>query len=260
MQPVLVISHGAPTLAIDAGDPTHGFLLGLASTLPAPRAIVVISAHWEDTAFAVTAASRPETIHDFHGFPDELYRLRYEPPGEPVLARQTAELIKAAGLPSRLDTERGLDHGAWVPLILAWPAAKLPVLQVSLRRGLDASEHLALGRALAPLREQGVLLMGSGGAVHNLRALDWHEASGNAEGWALEFRNWLGETLELPADQREGRLAAWQSAPRARQAHPREEHLLPLHTAAAAAGASGASLIHDTWQLGSLSMACWQFG
>jgi 4,5-DOPA dioxygenase extradiol len=261
MLPVLFVSHGAPTLAIDVGNPTHSFLQSLPALVGrSPRAVAVISAHWEDDAFALTATSRPETIHDFHGFPAALYDIRYPAPGEPALAARAAELINAAGLPSRMDERRGLDHGAWVPLCLAWPDANLPVVQISLRRGLDAREHIRLGCALAPMRNEGVLIVGSGGAVHNLRELDWHGTSATAESWAVDFREWLETTLALPDAERQARLADWQSAPTARRAHPREEHLLPLHVAAAAAGDDAAALLHDSWQLGSLSMAAWRFG
>lgn len=263
MLPVVFVSHGAPTMAIDTADPTHRFLAGLGRELPLPRAIIIISAHWEDEAFAVTGASRLSTIHDFSGFDPALYDIRYEPPGAPALAADIAALVAGAGLPSRVDANRGLDHGAWVPLMLAYPNAEVPVVQVSLRRGLDASQHIALGKALAPLREQH-LIIASGGAVHNLRELDWQRIGAPHEKpttqWAQDFETWLRETMALPGQQRSARLAQWQQAPGARRAHPREEHLIPLHVAAGAAEDGPASLIHQSWQMGSLSLSAWRFG
>lgn len=263
MLPVVFVSHGAPTMATDVRDPTHAFLSTLGRELPAPRAIVVISAHWEDDAFAVTGASRHSTIHDYSGFDPALYDIRYEPPGQPSLAADIAARIADADLPSRVDPARGLDHGAWVPLMLAYPGAEIPVVQVSLRRGLDAAQHIALGRALAPLREQH-LIIASGGAVHNLRELDWARIGAPHEHpttpWAQEFESWLRETMALPGERRLARLEQWQQAPGARRAHPREEHLIPLHVAAGAAGDDAATLIHQSWQMGSLSLSAWRLG
>lgn len=256
--PAIFVSHGAPTLAIDVDAPAHRFLQGLAAVVPDRlRAIVVVSAHWEDDGFAVTGAETPATIHDFHGFPDELYQLTYPAPGDPALAERVAGLVADAGLPARVDAERGLDHGAWVPLMLGWPDHDVPVVQVSLRRGLDSDHHLGLGRALAPLRDEGVLLLGSGGAVHNLRRLDWH-GGGRVESWADEFETWLREAVEAP--YREDRLRDWLNAPSARLAHPREEHLMPLHVIAGASSVDPAERIHESWQMGTLSLSSWRFG
>ncbi|MBX3461335.1 MAG: dioxygenase [Planctomycetes bacterium] len=264
MLPVVFVSHGAPTLAVDVGDPTHAFLSALGRELPLPRAIIVISAHWEDDVFAVTGAERLSTIHDFSGFPAELYDIRYEPPGDPALAARIAGLIAGAGLPSRVDPARGLDHGAWVPLMLAYPAADIPVVQVSLRRGLDAAQHIALGRALAPLRKDH-LIIASGSAVHNLRMLDWAAMGQPAQDaasapWAAAFEDWLRETMALSGVPRQSRLAEWESAPEARRAHAREEHLIPLHVAAGAGGDEPAALVHQSWQMGNLSLSAWRLG
>lgn len=264
MLPTFFVSHGAPTFPLERDQPVHGFMGGLLRGV-APRAILMISAHWEETVASATAASPLDTIHDFYGFPRELYDLRYEPPGDPDLARRSMDLLAKAGLPSRLDMTRGIDHGGWTPLIVARPQADIPVVQLSLVRGLDPSTHLAMGAALAPLRHEGVLIIGSGGAVHNLRAIDWSALGPNAKtppppAWAKDFRAWLDETLALPAADRATALRHWAKAPGARMAHPREEHLLPLHVAAAAAGDSGAELIHESWQGGSLSLAAWRFG
>jgi aromatic ring-opening dioxygenase catalytic subunit (LigB family) len=172
-------------------------------------------------------------------------------------------LLGKAGIESRVDPEHGIDHGGWTPLIIAAPNADIPVVQLSLVRGLDAKTHIEIGRALRPLRDQGVLIFGSGGAVHNLRALDWSTVdnpgkAANAPAWAAEFQNWLDETLAKPG--RSQALVDWQQAPHARMAHPREEHLLPLHVASAAAEGEPATKLHQSWEMGSLSLAAYRFG
>lgn len=264
MLPTFFVSHGAPTSPLERDQPVHGFMGGLLRGL-SPRAILMISAHWEAAVPTATSASPLRTIHDFSGFPRELYDLRYEPPGQPDLARQTTDLLAKAGLAAQLDATRGMDHGGWTPLIVARPQADIPVVQLSLVRGLDPSTHLAMGHALAPLRDDGVLIIGSGGAVHNLRAIDWAALGPGAKAppppaWATDFRAWLDETLALPAADRTTALRQWAKAPGARMAHPREEHLMPLHVAAGAAGSDKAELIHESWQGGSLSLAAWRFG
>jgi len=168
MLPTIFVSHGAPTLPLNEASEVHHFLHGLLDGFK-PRAILMISAHWEDGVAAVTGANRLQTIHDFYGFPPRLYELRYEPSGDPVLASQVADSLAKAGIESRVDTQRGIDHGGWTPLIIAAPGAGIPVVQLSLVRGLDAEKHIAIGRALRPLRKD-VLIIGSGGGVHNLRA------------------------------------------------------------------------------------------
>jgi len=263
MLPTFFISHGAPTFPLEREQPVHGFMGGLLRGL-SPRAILMISAHWEAAVPTATAASPLRTIHDFSGFPPELYDLRYEPPGAPDLARQAVDLLAKAGLLAQLDPLRGMDHGGWTPLIVARPQADIPVVQLSLVRGLDPSTHLAMGEALSALRGQDVLIIGSGGAVHNLGAIDWSALGPNARtapppAWATDFRAWLDESLSLPAPSRTEALRNWLKAPGARMAHPREEHLMPLHVAAAAAGDAKATRIHESWQGGSLSLAAWRF-
>lgn len=264
MLPTFFVSHGAPTFPLERERPVHGFMGGLLRGL-SPRAILMVSAHWEAAVPTATAASPLRTIHDFSGFPPELYDLRYEPPGQPDLARQTVDLLAKAGLAAQLDPSRGMDHGGWTPLIVARPQADIPVVQLSLVRGLDPSTHLAMGEALQPLRNDGVLIIGSGGAVHNLRMIDWNALGPNARvspppAWATDFRAWLDESLALPQPERAQALRQWAKAPGARMAHPREEHLVPLHVATAAAGSDKADLIHESWQGGSLSLAAWRFG
>lgn len=249
--PSLFVSHGAPTLPLDGASPARAFLGGLAARLPRPTAILAVSAHWETPRPALSSAARPETVHDFHGFPRALYALRYPAPGAPALAGRAAALLGAAGWQASLDPRQGLDHGAWVPLLLAYPEADVPVVQLSVLRGGDAGAHLALGRALAPLRQEGVLVLGSGGAVHNLRELS--RGGGATPGWARDFEDWLVGAVEA-GDA--AALAAWQDgAPSARRAQPSDEHFLPLFVALGAGGGGPGRTLHRGFEHGSLSMA-----
>jgi 4,5-DOPA dioxygenase extradiol len=233
--PPLFVSHGAPTLPFDPG-PTAGFLRDLGLRLGRPRAIVCISAHWETAAPRVTLAARPETIHDFYGFPDRLYDLRYPAPGEPGLASRIVDLVRGAGLVADGDPERGLDHGAWVPLMLMYPAADVPVVQLSVQPALDARHHLAIGRALAPLGGEGVMILGSGGATHNLREFGLHPIDAPPAAYARAFDDWLCGAIE---DGRVDDLAEWEGrAPEARRNHPTVEHFLPLFAPLGAATAA----------------------
>lgn len=254
--PSLFVSHGAPDLAM-ANHPAARFLEELGAALPRPKAILVVSAHWERPVPAITTSPAPATIHDFFGWPPELYALDYPAPGAPWLAERVAGLLAEADMPLEADPARGLDHGAWVPLLLGWPAADIPVLQLSLIRGGDAAAHLALGRALAPLRGEGVLVLGSGAAVHNLGALAPEGSPPPA--WARAFDSWLAAALA--AGDRSA-LAAFPAAPStARAAHPSPEHLMPLFVALGAGGEeAGAVRLHDSWSYGSLSMAAYAFG
>ena len=249
--PTIFVSHGSPTLILD-DVPARSFLASLGRQLPKPKAIIAVSAHWDTDMPAVSLARKPETIHDFYGFPEPLYRLRYAAPGAPALAERVAKLTGAAH-----DPHRGLDHGAWVPAMLGWPEADIPIFQLSVQPGQSPAHHIALGRKLAALREEDVLVMGSGGATHNLRALvrdgDWEP-----EPWARAFDDWLAETLEKGD---EAALADYRArAPYAREAHPTDEHFLPLHVAfgAAGEGARGRAL-HRSFTLGNLSMASYAF-
>jgi 4,5-DOPA dioxygenase extradiol len=226
--PAVFVSHGAPTLAIESHEPTHAFLLSLGKALPEkPRAILCVSAHWEARQPTLSAAPEPATIHDFYGFPEALYRIRYEAPGDPVLAARVRGLVAAAGIEAALDEHRGLDHGAWVPLSLAYPAADVPVLQLSVQSSLGASHHVALGRALAPLREEGILILGSGGATHDLRRASLGgRPDPPVPPDVRAFEEWLVSGVEAGAT---ADLVAWQErAPYARENHPTAEHFLPL--------------------------------
>ncbi len=255
MLPSLFVSHGAPTLALDP-VPCHAFLRGLGADLGTPEAVLCVSAHWETAQPRVGAAPEPETIHDFHGFPEALYRLRYPAPGAPGLARRVAALLTGAGFDCALDAGRGLDHGAWVPLMLMFPGAGVPVTQLSIQAGGDGDHHLALGRALAPLRGEGVVVMGSGGATHNLRELGARDDPPAA--WARAFDDWLAEAVE---DGRADDLAAYiERAPEAARNHPGPDHFMPLLVALGAAGpgARGRRL-HSSFTHGTLSMAAFSF-
>ncbi len=250
--PTIFVSHGAPTLILD-DVPARAFLASLGRQLPRPKAIIAVSAHWDTDVPAVSLARKPETIHDFYGFPEALYRLRYNAPGAPELAERVAKLTGAAH-----DPHRGLDHGAWVPAMLGWPEADVPIFQLSVQPEESPAHHIALGRKLGSLREEGVLVMGSGSATHNLRALVRGGGELEPEPWAKAFDDWLAETLEKGD---EAALADYRAqAPYAREAHPTDEHFLPLHVAygAAGEGAHGRAL-HRSFTLGNLSMASYAF-
>lgn len=251
--PTVFVSHGAPTLILQE-SPARAFLASLGGLLPRPSAIVAVSAHWDTDVPAVSLARKPDTIHDFYGFPDALYRLRYAAPGAPDLADRVARLTGAAH-----DPHRGLDHGAWVPAMLGWPEADIPIFQLSIQPALGPAHHIALGRKLSPLREEGVLVLGSGSGTHNLRALVRGVADAEPEPWAREFDDWLAGAVERGD---EAALADYRAqAPNARDAHPTDEHLLPLHVAYGAAGdGARGRLLHRSYTLGNLSMASYAFG
>lgn len=222
----------------------------------APRAVLMVTAHWEAPVFTLGAHPQPGMIYDYSGFPPQTYQVVYPAPGAPQLAHQVHELVAGAGLPVALDAQRGYDHGTFVPLAVMYPHADVPVLQVSLRRGLDAAEHLGFGRALAPLRDEGVLIVGSGLSYHNLRAF-----GPVARQPSEAFDAWLHETMAAPAAERARRLQHWQQAPAARVAHPREEHLLPLMVAAGAAGDDPAHCVyHERGIFGGITASSFRFG
>jgi 4,5-DOPA dioxygenase extradiol len=250
--PALFVSHGSPTLILE-DVPARAFLATLGQQVPRPKAIVAVSAHWNTDKPTVSLAARPETIHDFYGFPDALYRLHYDAPGAPALAARVAELTSA-----QRDPAYGLDHGAWVPAMLGWPEADIPIFQLSVQPHSSPAHHIALGRKLAPLREEGVLILGSGSTTHNLRRLVRGGPGAKPEPWAVAFDDWLAETLEKGD---EVALADYRTrAPNAREAHPTDEHFLPIHVAfgAAGEGAHGRAL-HRSFTLGNLSMASYAF-
>ncbi|GLH72488.1 dioxygenase [Geothrix limicola] len=241
-------------LALDGGAWGEA-ISALGRSLPPVRAILVCSAHWEAPGpFRVSSAERPGVMHDFGGFPESLYALDYPAPGSPELAAEVVTLLTDAGWEAVLDPRRPLDHGAWVPLRYLAPEARIPVVQLSLPVPRSPEQLLAAGRALAPLRERGVLILGSGGIVHNLRRLDWAEGSG-PQPWAAAFEGWIRERL---AQRDEAALADWRQAPGAAESVPTSEHLDPLFVALGATGGPPSPLF-ERWQLGSLSLTSYRF-
>jgi 4,5-DOPA dioxygenase extradiol len=256
--PVLFVSHGAPTLPLEPGD-TGAAWRQLGAQLPRPAAILVISAHWETRIPTLSLAAHPETIHDFSGFPAELYLLSYPAPGAPELAQAAALALQQAGIAVQLDDTRGLDHGAWVPLTLMYPKADIPVTQLSLQPDQDPAWHLALGRALRPLREQGVLIISSGSITHNLRALFRHPPGETAPLWVSEFCDWIAARIE--AGDLDALSAYRTLAPHAALNHPTDEHLLPLFVALGAAERiDSAQHLNRVMTYGMLAMDVWLFG
>ena len=254
--PSLFLAHGSPMLALEGGA-WGDHLTSLPGSLPAVRGVVVCSAHWEDSGgFSVTTSLRPRTIHDFGGFPEVLYGLQYPAPGDPALAEQVVSLLRKAGEAVRPAPDRGLDHGAWVPLRYLLPEARVPVVQVSLPRPRDPRRLWAAGGALSPLRKEGILILGSGGLVHNLGRLDWEGSSG-PQPWAEAFEGWLMERL---ASTRPQAAMDWTGAPGAALAVPSTEHLDPLWLALGAGNDTPARTLFEGWQLGSLSLRCLAFG
>jgi len=262
--PVYFISHGGgpwPWMH----EETHGAYDQLAAALAdiprqvgrTPKAVLMISAHWEGDVFLVQGAARPTMIYDYGGFPEHTYHIHYDAPGSPDVAARASQLISAAGLPARIDPARGFDHGTFSAMAAVYPKADVPIVQVSLRRGLDPAEHVALGRALAPLRDEDVLIVGSGGSYHNLRAFG---PPGFAPSKA--FDAWLQQSvLHSSGSERIGHLLDWSRAPAARLAHPREEHLLPLMVAAGAAPDEAATLCyHEDAFIGGLAVSSFRFG
>ncbi|MDT5272027.1 MAG: dioxygenase extradiol [Acidobacteriota bacterium] len=255
--PAMFVSHGAPTLALEQND-TVEFLKRLGGQIGRPEAILCVSAHWNTEAPAVSSAERPETIHDFGGFPDELYRMRYPAPGAPRLAERARELLGEAGLACTVSPERGLDHGAWVPLTLIYPEADVPVTQLSVQPLHGTEHHYRMGRALAPLREEGVLILATGSATHNLAKIGRGEVPPE---WAKEFDEWLFRKISDGA--LDELLDYRRLAPHAAVAHPTEEHLLPLFVAMGAGSGDAqprVNSLHRGWTWGSLSMAAYGFG
>ena len=231
--PSLFLSHGAPTLPL-TDTPAREFLSQIGGMLERPKAILVISAHWETAVPAVNAVESNETIHDFGGFPRALYDLRYPAPGSPTFAARIVERLRTSGFDCNIDKRRGLDHGAWVPLLLMYPRADIPVLQLSVQPHLGPEHHLRVGRALAPLRDEGVLIIGSGSFTHDLSEFRGHSPNDPAPDWVNSFANWFDAALAKGATN--DLLNYRRLAPFATKNHPTEEHLLPLFAALGAAG------------------------
>ncbi len=257
MLPSLFLSHGAPTLPLMDSAATT-FLRGLGAALERPTAILVASAHWETDRPEVNAVAVNDTIHDFYGFPRALYEMTYPAPGDPALAQRVLGLLAEAGLPGAVDTRRGLDHGAWVPLLLAWPAHDIPVLQVSIQSHLGPDHHEKLGAALAPLRAEGVLVVGSGSFTHDLRRFRGQAVDAPVQPDVTEFANWMDAAIR---EHRHADLLAYRKrAPHAVQNHPTDEHLLPLYVAMGAAGPDArVEHLHKSAQFSMLRMDAYAF-
>lgn len=242
--PVWYIPHGGgpcffmepPKGAPDAWTSMEAYLRGISGAVGArPRAILVVSAHWLETRPTATGAAAPPLIYDYYGFPPATYQLKYPAPGDPALAARIAELLAGAGIEAGVDAARGFDHGVFVPLLLLYPGADIPVVQLSLVAGLDPARHIAIGRALSPLREEGVLFVGSGLSFHNLA--NFYNADPRLLTLGEKFDAWLTSAATAEPALRDAALAKWEEAPGARVSHPFEDHLLPLMVAAGAADA-----------------------
>jgi 4,5-DOPA dioxygenase extradiol len=262
-QPAIFVSHGAPTLPLD-DVAARNFLSGLGTRIDAafgrPSAILVASAHWETAAPEVSAPAANETIHDFGGFPRALYEMRYPAPPAPDVAAAAVSLLRTAGMRATIDLERGLDHGAWVPLMLMYPGADIPVAQLSVQTHLGPEHHLRLGQAIAALREEGVLVLGSGSYTHNLMELRGLRQQGitSEPDWVRGFADWTDAAL---AENRVDDLLAYRRlAPFGARNHPTEEHLLPLFVAMGAGGGATAEHLHASVTHAALRMDVFGFG
>ena len=261
--PVVFVPHGGgPWPFVEMGFPREdverlaGYLRSVRSVPPRrPRALLVVSAHWEESVPTVMTADYPPILYDYYGFPSESYEITWPAPGAPHLASRVRELLNGAGIANAADSARGYDHGTFIPLKLTYPEADVPAIQLSLTSGLDPARHIALGRALQPLRDEDVFIVASGMTFHNLRAFRDPRAAPVAE----TFDAWLRETMTLDPGARNERLTHWDSAPAARAAHPREEHLIPLMVASGAAGEDRAVVaFNDTFT--GLRLSAYHFG
>ncbi len=261
--PAIYITHGGgPCFFMDWNPPdawikTGGWLKNLSNTLSSrPKAILVISAHWEEQEFTVLDSPKPALLYDYYGFPEHTYKLKYEAPGAPELAKQVQELLLDNDIQVKTESKRGWDHGVFIPLKVIFPESDIPILQLSLKENLDPSDHIKLGRALQPLREQGVLIIGSGSSYHNLKAFN---ASGSDI--SKQFDDWLTDVISIDDQQeREKKLQNWEQAPAGKMAHPREEHLIPLMVVEGAASSNekGNKVFSD--QVAGVTISSFQFG
>lgn len=261
-QPTYFISHGGgpwPWLANmrQMLATLETSLAHMPQELPeVPKAILMVSGHWEETDFAVMSSPAPGMIYDYGGFPPETYQIQYPAPGAPELAARTADLLRSAGLPTHLDPKRGFDHGTFAPAYVMYPQANVPIYQVSLQHGYDPAAHFAMGRALAPLRDEGVLIVGSGLSYHNLRLFG---PAGKAPSAA--FDAWLADTMALTGAARTKALMSWDQAPSARICHPQEDHLVPLFAALGAAEDEAATMVyHDKAVFGGITASSYRIG
>ena len=239
----LYLSHGGGPMPL-LGDPSHAEMVAclqeIAATIEQPKAIIVVSAHWEERLPTITAGAQPELIYDYYGFPEESYQIKYPCPGNPDLANAMADALREADIEVKRDENRGFDHGLFIPLKIMYPQADIPCVQLSLVKTLDPATHIAIGKALQSVADESVLLIGSGFSFHNMRAF-FSQETAETTAMNADFDRWLQDTCcdqALTEEQREQRLVDWQAAPAARYCHPREEHLLPLHVCYGFAGSA----------------------
>lgn len=255
MMPAYFFAHGAPSLVLEQHAYTD-FLKSIATETPKPKAIVLFSAHWEKTTQTISAVDTHDTIYDFSGFQDELFQVTYPAKGDRSISDQVQALFAKGGIPSVLDEARGLDHGAWAVLKLIYPDADIPVVALSVNRNLTNEQQYEIGKALSDLRKQDVLIIGSGGTVHNLRRVKWNTEA--ADDWAVAFDNWLQSKLETW--DTEALFNYQELAPYAQDSVPTNEHFIPLLLAMGAGdGTKQARLLHRSYQHGNLSLSCWEF-
>jgi len=253
--PSVFISHGSPMHALEPGAAGEVWA-ALGRRFPRPRAVLIASAHWETNIPMLSGGEKPETVHDFYNFPQPLYRLRYPAPGAPEVAQRAQALLKDAGFTAGIDGCRGLDHGAWSPLLYMYPKADIPVVQISVQPAFGPRHHVEVGRSLKKLSEEGVLIIGSGHMTHNLR--DWSRGSGKPEPYAREFQQWVKERLE--ARDVDALVDYRSRSPHGARAHPTDEHFLPLFFAlGAAAETARAERVYDAIDSGVLAMDAYVF-
>jgi 4,5-DOPA dioxygenase extradiol len=253
--PTLFLSHGPPTMVME-DHPARDFMRVIGPRFRSARAVLCISAHWETTGAMVSGSKRYATIHDFSGFPEELYGIHYPARGLPDVAQEIVSVLEGHSISCTVDHSRGLDHGAWAPLSLMFPDATVPVLQLSIQRSLDPRKHYGVGQALAPLRSRGILILGSGGAVHPLGYFRPRFDGSPPETWALQFEGWLTDQVE--SGDHEDMIEYRKMAPYPDRAHPRPDHYMPLLVAAGASGGRGKK-IHDSWAWGDVGMGAYEF-
>jgi len=247
---IVYIPHGGgplPLLSEKGYENMNPFLRDFSATIPEPEAIVVISAHWEESVISITAHKNPPMLFDYFGFPPESYEYNYPAPGRPRLASRIQSMLDTAGIAARLDYERGFDHGVFIPLMLMYPQANIPCIQISLSSSLDAAIHVELGKALAPLKKENLLILGSGFSFHNMQAMI-SKAGDAVDEKNREFEDWLAKTCsdpDLEINEREQNLIEWDRAPHARYCHPREEHLLPLQVCFGIARTAAKTVFQD---------------
>lgn len=224
----LFLSHGQPTLIIDKHDPARKYLIDLGEELkknPKPSAIVIVSAHWEQKLIEVTSSTN--LIYDFYGFPKEMYEYKYKAPESPTVANRVLELLQKSGVESKMNSNRGIDHGTWVPLSLMFPDEDIPIVQVSMNQNLDMKYHIDVGKALRPLLDENILFISSGNSVHSFQAIR-ESKNGKTDKWIYDFEDWLQTTLGKEEEERNNDLINWENAPNGRRSHPREDHFIPL--------------------------------